>query len=113
MSANDLDVVRGTLDLLILKTLSWGPMHGLAVTRSIERTTAERLQVEDGALYQALHRMEQRAWLDSAWGLTDQRRNARFYRLTAKGRRQLTAEVARWSRYTHAVGLVLSAEGAL
>jgi len=105
----ELDLVRGTLDLLILKTLSWGPMHGLAVVRWIEQTTKDQLQVEEGALYPALHRMEDKGWLDSEWGLTERNRKAKFYRLTAKGRKQLAAELARWSRYTDVVGLVVTA----
>ena len=112
MPTTDLDLVRGTLDLLVLKTLSWGPMHGLAVLRWIERTTGDRLQVEEGALYPALHRLEKRGLLEAEWGYTDQNRQAKYYRLTAAGRRELTAQVSRWSRYTEAVGLVLSAQGA-
>jgi transcriptional regulator len=108
----DLDLLRGTLDLLILKTLSWGPMHGLAVLRWIEQVTGQRLQIEEGALYPALHRMEQRGWLDAEWGYTERNRKAKFYRLTAAGRRQLAAELSKWSRYTEAVGLVLEQEGA-
>lgn len=105
----DLDVVRGTLDLLILKGLSWGPLHGLEVLRWIERESRGSLHIEEGALYPALHRMEQKGWLESTWGHTEQSRRARFYRLTPAGRRQLAAEVTRWSRYTSAVGLVLNA----
>ena len=112
MPTTDLDLVRGTLDLLVLKTLSWGPMHGLAVLRWIERTTGDRLQVEEGALYPALHRLEKRGLLEAEWGYTDQNRQAKYYRLTPAGRRDLTAQVSRWSRYTEAVGLVLSAQGA-
>jgi PadR family transcriptional regulator len=111
-NAPDLDLLRGTLDLLILKTLSWGPMHGLAVLRWIEEVTGQRLQIEEGALYPALHRMEQRGWLDAEWGYTDRSRKAKFYRLTSLGRRQLMAELSKWSRYTEAVGLVLQQEGA-
>jgi PadR family transcriptional regulator PadR len=106
----DLDVLRGTLDLLILRTLSWGPMHGLAVLRRIEDRTHGALQIEDGALYPALHRLEQKGWLESDWGYTDAGRHARFYRLTAAGRRHLTAELSRWDRYTKAVSLVLAPE---
>ena len=108
----DLDLLRGTLDLLVLKTLSWGPMHGLAVLRWIEDVTGQRLQVEEGALYPALHRMEQRGWLEGEWGYTERNRKAKFYRLTTQGRRQLTAELLKWSRYTEAVGLVIAREGA-
>ena len=112
MPAPDLDLLRGTLDLLVLKTLSWGPMHGLGVLRWIEQTTRDRLQIEEGALYPALHRMERKGWLAAEWGITEKNRKAKFYRLTAAGRRQLTAEVSKWSHYTEAVGLVLTAEGA-
>jgi transcriptional regulator len=112
MAADDLDLVRGTLDLLILKTLSWGPMHGLAVLRWIEQTTEDELQIEEGALYPALHRMEDKGWLDAEWGYTERNRKAKFYRLTARGRKQLASEVERWSRYTSVVGLVLTARNA-
>ena len=103
-----LDLVRGTLDLLILKTLSWGPMHGLAVLRSIEQTTHEQLQIEEGALYPALHRMEEKGWLDAEWGYTERNRKAKFYRLTTRGRKHLTESVTQWNHYTTVVGLVLS-----
>lgn len=112
MRPPDLDLLRGTLDLLILKTLSWGPMHGLAVLRWIEQTTHERLQIEEGALYPALHRMERKGWLDAEWGFTENNRKAKYYRLTAAGRKQLAAEASKWSRYTEAMQLVLSAQGA-
>jgi transcriptional regulator len=108
----DLDLLRGTLDLLILKTLSWEPMHGLAVLRRIEQVTEQRLQIEEGALYPALHRMEEKGWLEATWGFTERNRRAKFYRLTAVGRRQLAAELSKWSRYTEAVGLVLAAPAA-
>ncbi|HVX40786.1 MAG TPA: PadR family transcriptional regulator [Gemmatimonadaceae bacterium] len=109
MDTPELDLVRGTLDLLILKTLSWGPMHGLAVVRWIEQTTRDQLQIEEGALYPALHRLEDKGFLEADWGYTDQNRKAKFYRLTAKGRKHLAAEHERWSRYTSVVGLVLGA----
>jgi PadR family transcriptional regulator, regulatory protein PadR len=108
----ELELLRGTLDLLILKTLSWAPMHGLAVLRWIESATRERLQIEEGALYPALHRMEQKGWLDAEWGYTDQGRKAKFYRLTAAGRKQLAAEVSKWTRYAETVGFLLAAEPA-
>ena len=109
MADTDLDLVRGTLDLLILKTLTRGAMHGLPVTRWIEQTTRQELQIEEGALYPALHRMEEKGWLDAEWGYTDRNRKAKFYRLTAAGRRQLASQTSRWSRYTRVVGLVLAA----
>jgi PadR family transcriptional regulator len=112
MPADELDLLRGTLDLLLLKTLSWGPMHGLGVVRWIERVTHQRLQIEEGALYPALHRLEERGWLEAEWGYTDSGRRAKYYRLTAPGRRQLATEMSRWSRYSEAVRLVLTTEGA-
>ena len=110
--ADDLDLLRGTLDLLILKTLSWGPMHGLAVLRWIEQVTGQRLQITEVALYPALHRMEQKGWLGADWGYTERNREAKFYKLTASGRRQLATELSKWSRYTEAVNLVITAQGA-
>jgi PadR family transcriptional regulator, regulatory protein PadR len=112
MPSRDLELMRGTLDLLVLKTLSWGPQHGLGILRWLERATDERLTVEEGALYPALHRMEQRGWLAAEWGLTEKNRQAKFYRLTDQGRAALAAEVRRWSRYTETVDLVLAARGA-
>ena len=106
--APDLDLLRGTLDLLVLKTLSWGPMHGLGVLRWIEGTTHDRLTIEEGALYPALHRMEQKGWLAGEWGITDKNRKAKFYRLTAAGRRALKERVESWERHVAAVGKVLT-----
>ncbi len=108
----ELDLLRGTLDLLLLKTLSWGPLHGLGIVRWIEQATRERLQVEEGALYPALHRLEARGLLESAWGYTEKGRRAKYYQLTSTGRKHLAAEVTRWSRYSEAVRMVLTAEGA-
>lgn len=110
--SGDLELVRGTFDLILLKTLSWGPMHGLGVLRWIEQTTGQRLQIEEGALYPALHRLEQKKCLSAEWGLTENNRKAKYYRLTALGRRQLTHEVSRWARYIEAVGMILDAQGA-
>ena len=107
----ELDLLRGTFDLLILKTLSWGPMHGLGVLRWIESVTRDRLQIEEGALYPALHRLEQRGWLEAEWGYTDKGRRAKYYQLSPAGRRQLVAEITKWSRYSEAVQLVLTADG--
>jgi transcriptional regulator len=111
MAPSDLDLLRGTLDLLLLKTLSWGPMHGLGVVRWIEGTTRQRLLIEEGALYPALHRLEARGWLEAEWGYTDRGRRAKYYQLTPAGRRQLTAEETKWSRYSEAVRMVLTAAG--
>ena|SRR5437867_57547 len=112
MADSQLDLLRGTFDLLILKTLSWGPMHGLAVLRWIEQSTRDQLQIEEGALYPALHRMEEKDWLESEWGYTENNRKAKFYRLSARGRRQLGAELSRWSRYSTCVAMVLEAKPA-
>src|SRR5690242_7109577 len=109
---SDRELFRGTLDMLVLKTLSWAPMHGLAVLHWIESATHERLEIEEGALYPCLHRMEQRGWLLAEWGYTDQGRKAKFYRLSAAGRRRLTVEVSRWRHYTETVSLLLAAEPA-
>ncbi len=111
MNQPEVDLVRGTLDLLILKTLSWGPMHGLAVLRWIQNATRDQLQIEEGALYPGLHRMESKGWLGADWGYTERNRKAKFYRLTAAGRKHLAAEHERWTRYTGVVGLVLDARG--
>ena len=110
--ADDLDLMRGTLDLFILRTLSWGPMHGLAIVRWIESVTRAELQVEEGALYPSLHRMEQKGWLTADWGVTENNRRAKFYRLTARGRKQLTTHLSLWQRYVSAASLVLSTEPA-
>lgn len=109
-ASDDVDLIRGTLDLFVLKALSWGPMHGLAVLRFIEQASGHSLQIEEGALYPALHRLEQKSWLESEWGYTEQGRRARFYRLTTSGRRQLTTHLARWTRYTDVATAILSAE---
>ena len=103
----DLDLLQGTLDLLILKTPAWQPMHGYAVARWISDTTNDDLQIEEGALYTALHRMEKRGWLESEWGLSENNRKAKFYQLTATGRKQLRAKTASFTRYAQAVFKVL------
>ena len=109
-SAPDVSLLRGTFNLLILKTLSWGPMHGLGILRWLESSSGDRLTIEEGALYPALHRMQERGWLAAEWRVSDQNRKAKFYRLTPVGRKQLTAERARWSSYTRVVEMVLAAE---
>jgi PadR family transcriptional regulator, regulatory protein PadR len=114
MSANDLELLQGTLDVLVLKTLSWGPRHGYAVARWIHTMSDEALQVEDRALYVALHRLEERGWVESEWGLSENNRRAKYYQLTPAGRAQLRAHTQRWTRYAEAVFKVLrtaTAEG--
>ena len=102
------DILQGTLVMLVLKTLaSNGRMHGYAVTAYIQRVSAELLRVEEGSLYPALHRMEQQGWLKSEWGVTEKNREARFYSLTHKGRKQLAAEEESWAKLTDGVGRVL------
>jgi transcriptional regulator len=107
MAGSDLYV--GTLDVLILKALSWGPMHGYGVGRWIRQTTEDVLTVQEGALYPALHRLQRRGWLDEEWGVTDTGREAKYYRLTPAGRRQLRSEVDRWRAYARAVSAALDA----
>ncbi len=102
------DVLQGTLDLLVLKTLaSRGRMHGYAITAHIQRASAELLRVEEGSLYPALHRMEQEGWIRAEWATTDKNRQARFYSLTPTGEAQLATEQERWTRLTEGVGRVL------
>jgi PadR family transcriptional regulator PadR len=102
------DILQGTLALLVLRTLSSaGSMHGYAITSHIQRVSAELLRVEEGSLYPALHRMEQDGWLKSTWGMTEKNREARFYSITARGRKQLAEEQANWSRLTEGVDRVL------
>ncbi|HMC53529.1 MAG TPA: PadR family transcriptional regulator [Gemmatimonadaceae bacterium] len=102
-------LVRGTLDLLILKAVSWGPRHGYAVAEWIHYITERELLVEEGPLYTALHRLEKKGWLASEWGYSEANRRARFYRLSASGRRQLRTEASLWDRYARAVGRALAA----
>ena len=103
------DLFVGTLDILILKSLSWGPRHGYAVGRWIRETTAEALAVQEGALYPALHRLERRGLLAEEWRTTETGREAKFYALTPAGRARLGAEVDRWHRFSQAVGAALAA----
>ena len=100
---DSLDLLKGTLDVLVLKALTWGPRHGYAVAQWIEDATGGTLQIEEGALYHALHRLEKREWLTSEWGVSDANRRARYYTLTTAGRQQLVARTATWTRYAEAV----------
>lgn len=107
MSRTHSDVLQGTLDLLILKTLARGPSHGYGIAVHIQQVSDEALRVEEGSLYPALHRIEQAGWISSEWGISDNNRRARYYRLTARGRKQLAKEEENWGRLTRAVGKVL------
>ena len=102
-----LDLPQGTLDLLILKSLSLGPQHGWAISERIQQVSRETLQVPQGSLYPAMHRLERRGWISAEWGASDNNRKAKYYELTRTGRRQLDEETAAWEQLTRAVGLVL------
>jgi PadR family transcriptional regulator, regulatory protein PadR len=105
-------LLQGTLDLLILKTLVFGPQHGQGIARSIQRQSEEVFFVDHGSLYLALQRLEQRAWISAEWGISENNRKARFYRLTESGRGQLVQKTSEWERLTRAMGLVLGGEKA-
>lgn len=107
MPVADLDLLQGTLDLIVLKALIWGPAHGYAIARWVRDTTTDDLQLEEGALYTALHRLEKRGWVAAEWGLSENNRRARYYRLTAAGRRALQEQTQRWERYVHAIARIL------
>ena len=100
------DLVQGTLDLLILKTISLGPKHGWAIAKRIQQVSQEVLQVQQGSLYPALHRLEQQGWLRASWGETETGRQAKFYSLTKAGRVQLEKELAQWERLSQAINLI-------
>ena len=107
MAHRTLDLLQGTVDVLILKTLSWEPMHGYSIAKWIERRTEGVLGIADAALYQALHRLERRGWISSEWGLSENNRKAKYYHLTAAGRQQLRSEVTQIRRYVDALYKVL------
>jgi transcriptional regulator len=106
----DADLLQGTLDLLILKALSLAPMHGWGVAQRIQQFSRDALQVNQGSLYPALHRLEQRGWIAADWGTSENNRRAKYYRLTRVGRRQLDAEVSTWRQYADAVEAILALE---
>lgn len=101
------ELLRGTLDLLILRTLLPGPSHGHAIAKHIQRTSEDLLQVETGSLYPALYRLEAKGWIAASWELSDKGKRARYYRITAKGRKQLAAEQSKWDAFVRAMGLLL------
>lgn len=109
MTDTNVEVLRGTLDMLILKAVSWSPRHGYDVARWIEQATDDVLRVEEGSLYPALHRLETRGWIDSDWGVSANNRRAKFYKLTPHGRAQLRLEKASWTRFAEAVFAALDA----
>src|SRR5262252_8752141 len=102
-----LELLQGTLDLLILRTLLTGPTHGHAIAKHIQRTSEELLQVETGSLYPALYRLEARGWIEASWELSDKGKRARYYRITPKGRAQLITEQSKWDAFARAMGLLL------
>ena len=102
------DLLQGTLDVLILRTLLFGPAHGHAVAKQIQRTSEDLLQVETGSLYPALHRLEAKGWVAASWELSDKGKRAKYYRLTAQGRKQLAIEQSKWQAFSRAVGLILN-----
>jgi PadR family transcriptional regulator, regulatory protein PadR len=111
-SPDRVDLIYGALDMLILRTLLWGPTHGHGIAKSIERMSEDALKVEHGSLYPALQRLLQEGWIEADWGVSDKNQRAKFYRLTAAGRRKLNAETSRWDRFVRAVtGVLHPAEG--
>ncbi|MBC7894764.1 MAG: PadR family transcriptional regulator [Cytophagaceae bacterium] len=109
MADTEIDLLRSSLDLLILKALGWGPRHGVAVAEWIEGATKDALRLEEGTLYPALHRLERKGWLKSEWGMSDTHRRAKFYRLTATGRARFRAEAPAWQRFASAIAGALQA----
>lgn len=111
MSKARLDLLQGTLDLLVLKTLALGPRHGWGISQRIQQVSDDVLRVNQGSLYPALHRLEAAGWIESAWGASDNNRQAKFYTLTRAGLKQLSEETAQWERMASAVARILSVEG--
>src|SRR6476646_11963808 len=108
MTTQQLDLLQGTLDVLVLRALTWGPMHGYAVARFIHQGSDGTFRVLDGALYTSLHRMEERGWVEAEWGTSDKGKRAKFYRITPAGRRALKAETESWNQYVTAVAGVMA-----
>src|SRR5437867_3401865 len=110
MSRQDIDLIQGTLNVLVLRALFWGPANGYAIAQWVRETTAAEIEVEEGALYPALHRMEHRGWIAAEWRLSPNNRRAKYYTLTADGRRALKERVASWDRLVTAVGKILTTQ---
>jgi len=104
---NRIELLQGTLDLLILQTLQWGPQHGYGISLAIRNQSGEILQVDTGSLYPALHRLEKQEWIKSEWKLSDNKQRAKYYKLTAAGKKQLTRERSKWAQLTHAIAGIL------
>ncbi len=109
MADRDVDLIQGTLNVLVLKTLSWGPMNGYAIAQWVRQITDGDIELEEGALYPALHRMEHRGWIEAEWGISENNRRAKFYRHTAAGRARFRAEAPAWHRYADAIAAALRA----
>ena len=109
MKASAVDLLQGSLDVIVLKTLSWQPMHGFGIARRIQVLTDDVLQVEEGSLYPALYRMENKGWVTADWGITENNRRAKYYRLTAAGRRQLAQSTSTWQTFSDAMNKIMSA----
>lgn len=109
MARSSIDLMQGSLDVIVLKTLSWQPMHGFGIARWIQRATDDVLQVEEGSLYPSLYRMENKGWVKAEWRITENNRRAKYYKLTAAGRRQLATEQATWDTFAEAMGKIMSA----
>jgi transcriptional regulator len=109
MSREKISILKGSMDLLILKALSWGPMHGYGVSYWIRQVTEEAFDIQEGVLYPALHRLEEKGWIDSEWGVSENNRQAKYYALTLLGRKQLRHELSTWTRFAEAVGRIVDA----
>jgi PadR family transcriptional regulator PadR len=108
---NQIELLQGTLDLLVLQTLQWGPQHGYGIANAIRANSGEILRVETGSLYPALHRLERRGWLKAEWRITESAQRAKYYRLTAAGKKQLASERSRWEQVVNAIAGVLNPAG--
>jgi PadR family transcriptional regulator PadR len=107
---NRVELLQGTLDMLILQTLQWGPQHGYGISHAIRMRSGEILQVETGSLYPALHRLERQGWVRSEWKLTESNQRAKYYRITATGKKQLVSDHGRWQQMVEAIGAIMSGE---
>jgi transcriptional regulator len=108
MTTNELDLFQGTLDMLVMRALSWGPNHGYGIARFIREGSAQSFRILDGALYTSLHRMEERGWVEAYWGTSDKGKRAKFYRMTTAGRRALKTQQSTWDQYVAAVAGVIA-----